>query len=312
MQRSFRLIAFLALGAMLALAVAGAARTLTLIQSQPLAPVAPPRQVVAQPIAAGVTPWPMGEGVTCYTYLSALACVQIQAQAIASATPTLPAPSPTRPPATITASPTLPATATRPPASPTAPIQLVNGGFEDGFTGWTHLPLPRQNANGQNAVAGVLIESLSSGSHPAGIHGGEKSLRLLTERQCFTSVVAQKVAMPIGTRFRLSAWSRVWARDDPGGPSFPFPSEPNLNSTLAIGVDPKGRTDPTLNTVSWKTRVGTGTYTELALEEVAEANTVTLYLAANLGNTNLFGLDCMWPYWRLVAHLDEARLEVLP
>ena len=254
--------------------------------------------------------WPMPNGDTCYTYFGSLSCTAAQ---IVAATPAQ------NPTATTTARPTdipptltpIPPTATptaRPSATPAPVINVVNGGFENGMTGWTQFAL----AGG----AELNSERISTGADPLAVHSGDGSARLLSHYACYRAGVYQVVGVPVGATVRASAWvmtlgSRVDGLHNP---------EPNMNSYIGIGVDPLGLTSASVSRVEWARIVGgllvgathglDPSWQYVSVETVTQKPTLTVFVYGDLGKTQ--DGACMWAYANLLAFIDDVTVTVLP
>lgn len=259
--------------------------------------------------------WPMGDGVTCYTYFGALSCTA--AQAVATLPPTAsPTATATQPPATATHTPTptpVPPTATRTPtqtptASPAPVIHIINGGFESGLTGWTQFNL--------NGGSDINSERISTGADPLAVHSGDASARLLSHYSCYRSGVYQVVGVPVGAHIRVSAWvMTLGSRTD--GLHNP---EPNMNSYIGLGVDPLGLTSAAVSRIEWARIVGgqlvgathglDPSWQLIQLETITARPTLTVFVYGDLGKTQ--DGACMWAYMNLLTFIDDIGVEVVP
>ena len=172
---------------------------------------------------------------------------------------------------------------------------------------------------------------------PRRVHGGQKAMLLFTFFRKHDAGFLQQVALPAGTRLRLTAWAQAWSNhlgtaqgghpDDPRwsdgagyqavawpGGSLPQTGDPQQdarsNSTFWVGIDPTGGTDPLANTVVWGPgwHVYNGYAQQLSVEATAQADQVTVFLRSR----TTWGFkhnDAYWDDAELVA-VGEARPEV--
>ena len=258
--------------------------------------------------------WPMGNGVTCYTYSISLECLPdpVVVSATPAASPTV---TPTGNPvvtATPTASPTARATATNVPSATAtqAPpvVNVVNPGFENGLTGWTQFNL----AGG----AELNSERISGGADPLAVKNGDASARLISHYSCYRSGVYQVIGVPVNAHIRVSAWvMTLGSRSD--GLHNP---EPNMNSYIGLGVDPLGLTSAAVSRIEWARVVGgqligathglDPSWQLIQLETITQRSTLTVFIYGDLGKTQ--DGACMWAYANLLTFVDDIRVEVLP
>jgi LysM repeat protein len=187
-------------------------------------------------------------------------------------------------------------------AAPAAQDNLLNnGGFEGGTyeqvaDGSTRVP------NGWKAwwaqSANTLYKpAYELESHPPHVRQGAWAARFYTAYTNHDAGLYQQVAVTQGATYRFVIWGFTWSTQNPvvGTPS-------EADSTLRVGIDPTGGTDPFAASVVWSAGiVARDTYQKLTVEAAAKAATITVFVR----NTTA------WPVARNDAFWDDAELKVV-
>ena len=161
------------------------------------------------------------------------------------------------------------------------------------------------------------------------VHSGEKSILLFTFFRKHDAGFYQQVAVPIGTRLRLSGYAHAWSNqhepylDDPkwseGAPvvgynevSVAAADVPPLNDNeqndaignfnFTLGIDPTGGTDPFAPTVIWGNGVSNYNkhFAVPSVEVVATSNYMTVFLRSR----TLWAFKHNDAYWDTISLVD--------
>ncbi len=166
--------------------------------------------------------------------------------------------------------------------------------------------------------------------NPDRMRSGAKGYILFTFHKSHDAGLYQQVSVAPGTRLRFSAWVHAWSNHaDPNRPGdFPHPddaqwsegagydhvawpegSQPptgdpqndaRTNFTFWVGIDPTGGINPFAGSVVWSQgwHIYNGFVQEVAVDAVAQANTVTVFTRAR----------AKWPFKHNDAYWDDAQL----
>ena len=177
---------------------------------------------------------------------------------------------------------------------------LTNPGFESGQTDWAIW-----HGDGTPAPE-VAIEDAQKGAHPAAIHGGAKSLRLMGRHACWRGGVYRQLDVQPGDLVRLSAYIKAWASANPN--AFPHGRDPNVLTDVVVGIDPTGGVDFDSTTVQKNWKGNGGDWSNPAVQIVAQSNRVTIFVGADLGGTR--DGKAQWPIAALAAFFDDVEVDV--
>lgn len=176
------------------------------------------------------------------------------------------------------------------------------------------IPLPHDPSN-RNGWCQPEVRDVWKSQYPRRVHSGVKGLLLFTFFRVHDAGFMQRVAVPKGSRLRLSAFAHAWSSkdNDPAtsegvpGPFFALSSQPassdERNFTFWVGIHPRGELDPYSSEVVW----GPGAHIYNAyhevppVEAVAQADTVTVILRSM----------CLWPFQHNDAYWDSVVMEVV-
>lgn len=178
---------------------------------------------------------------------------------------------------------------------------LSNPGFENDFADWATwkgdgVPAPQAS-----------IEDTTHGAHPAAIHGGQKSARLMAQYACWRGGFMRQIDVPPGAVVKLSAFIKTWASANPN--AFPLERDPNVLTDAMVGIDPMGGVDPDSSSVVQVWKGNSGDWSNPSVQAVAQTSRVTLFIGADLGGTR--DGKAQWPVAALAAFIDDVAVEVV-
>lgn len=112
------------------------------------------------------------------------------------------------------------------------------------------------------------------------ISDGAASQHIGNQYDTWHAGVMQNVTVTAGSRYRFTFWARGRASND----QFPAPSDTSVNLGVRAGIDPNGSGVWSDGDVVWG---GSGSphdnWQQFSVEATASANTITVFIAANLG-----------------------------
>lgn len=189
-------------------------------------------------------------------------------------------------------------------AAPRQQTNLVqNPGFEQPYntngTANTWFPW-HENVGGNNALcnepwAGQPLWSQESTS--ALIHQGSVSQHIGNQFNKWHAGVAQDVTVTPGSTYRFTFWARGRAANE----QYPAPSYTNIPLNVQARIDPQGRgLWNAAGIVSGSAGSPHDTWQQFSVEATAAGNKITLFVAANLINSQCAGHMDVW--------FDDAQL----
>ena len=172
---------------------------------------------------------------------------------------------------------------------PAAPNLLANPGFEQGtgssprspIAGWSTTGLDLRASDG--TWFGGLPPHIGSWFAEGAVNAGSSDGYLY---QRVTSAVP-------GKTYTFSAWVTTWPRENDAWKYDVWQSQGRLTS-MRLGIDPTGGTNPTNSTVRWTPRMYSHLhYTQLAKTATAQGNTMTVFVSMKGEGMqwHLYGID---------------------
>jgi hypothetical protein len=178
---------------------------------------------------------------------------------------------------------------------------LKNGGFEigsqdtgsdaaDWLVWWEETPKPKDGFDYAYKPSWNR-ELISNGAAQGLVYAEDASLRIYNNWNPFHAGVYQKVVVPVGKNFSLSAQSRVWAAQD----SWPTPSDESVNARVQVGIDLNGGSNFLSSDVHWSNVVTPhNRWLPIMFQFRSTGENVTVFLSVNYRGESRQFMTCFF------------------